>query len=66
MNEGDEFVLSTETRKRKRKPRHRFSRKKVLERSRLSKSNAKAVKKVLSYPAQVDLHSLNLLKSLLE
>jgi hypothetical protein len=50
MNEGDEFVLSTETRKRKRKPRHRFSRKKVLERSRLSKSNAKAVKKVLSYP----------------
>jgi hypothetical protein len=50
MNKGDESILSTETRKRKRKPGLRFSRKKDLERSRLSRSNAKAVKKVLSYP----------------
>jgi hypothetical protein len=50
MNEGDDSVLSTETRKKKRKLGFRYSSKRVLERSRLSKSSAKAVKKVLLYP----------------
>jgi hypothetical protein len=57
MNEGDESVLSTENLKRKRRSGFRYSSKKALERSRLSKSNAKAggfgftcVMKVLTYP----------------
>jgi hypothetical protein len=50
MNEGDDSVLSTETMKKKRKPGLRYSSKRALERSRLSKSSAKAVKKVLLYP----------------
>jgi hypothetical protein len=49
MNEGDDSVLSTETRKKKRKPGLRYSSKKALERSRLSKNSAKVVKKVLLY-----------------
>jgi hypothetical protein len=57
MNEGGESVLSIENRKRKRRSGFRYSSKKALERSRLSKSNAKAggsgftcVSKVLTYP----------------
>jgi hypothetical protein len=49
MNEGDDSVFSTETRKKKRKPGLRYSSKKALERSRLSKNSAKVVKKVLLY-----------------
>lgn len=51
MNEGDDSFLSTETRKKRRKPGFRYSSKKELDRSRLSKTTAKTtVKKVLSYP----------------
>jgi hypothetical protein len=49
MNEGDDSVVSTETRKKKRKPGLRYSSKKELERSRLLKNSAKAMK-VLLYP----------------
>jgi hypothetical protein len=58
MNEGNESILPTETRKKKRRSRFRFSSKKALQRSRLTRSTAKAggskftsVTRALLYPS---------------
>jgi hypothetical protein len=60
MNEGDESIPSTVTRKKKRGSGFRYSSKKDLVRSRLKRRNAKAggselssVKKALSYPSEL-------------
>ena len=60
MNEGDESIKSTETRKKKRRSRFRYSSKKVFERSRVKRRTAKvggfqfeSVTKALSYPSEI-------------
>jgi hypothetical protein len=60
MNEGDEAIESTETRKKRRRSRFRYSSKKVLERSRVKRETAKvggvqfeSVTKTLSYPSEI-------------
>jgi hypothetical protein len=60
MNEGDESIESTETRKKKRRSGFRYFSKKVLERSRVKRRTAKvggiqfeSVTKALSYPSEI-------------
>jgi hypothetical protein len=60
MNEGDESIESTETRKKKRPSGFRYSSKKVLERLRVKRRTAKvggiqfeSVTKALSYPSEI-------------
>jgi hypothetical protein len=60
MNEGDDPIESTESRKKKRRSRFRFSSKKVLERSRVKRETAmfrgiqfESVTKALSYPSEI-------------
>jgi hypothetical protein len=61
MNEGDEAIESTVTRKKKRHSGFRYSSKKVLERSRVKRETTnvggiqfKSVTKALSYPSEHD------------
>jgi hypothetical protein len=60
MNERDDQIESTESRKKKRRSGFRFSSKKVLERSRVKRETAKfrriqfeSVTKALSYPSKI-------------
>jgi hypothetical protein len=60
MNEGDEAIESTETRKKRRRSGFRYSSRKVLERSRVKRETAKvggvqfeAVTRTLSYPSEI-------------
>jgi hypothetical protein len=60
MNEGDEAIESTETRKKKRRSGFRYYRKKDLERSRMKRETAKvggnqfeSITKALSYPSEI-------------
>jgi hypothetical protein len=60
MDEGDESIESTETRKKKRRSGFRYSSKKELERSRVKRRTAKvvgiqfeSVTKALSYPSEI-------------
>jgi hypothetical protein len=60
MNEGDEAIESTETRKKRRRSGFRYSSRKVLERSRAKRETAKvggvqfeAVTRTLSYPSEI-------------
>jgi hypothetical protein len=60
MNEGDEAIESTETRKKRRHSWFRYSSKKVLEHLRVKRETAKvggvqfeSVTKTLSYPSEI-------------
>ena len=60
MSDADESIPTMVTRKRKRGSRFRYSTKKALERSKLSKEKAKgrglelgSVKKTLTYPCEL-------------
>jgi hypothetical protein len=60
MNEGDEAIESTVTRKKKRRSGFRYSSKKVLERSRVKRETTnvggiqfKSATKALSYPSEI-------------
>jgi hypothetical protein len=61
MNERDEAIESTETRKKRRRSGFRYSSKKVLECSRVKRETAKvggvqfkSVTRTLSYPSEID------------